>query len=46
VIGSNAPGSGLGLSIVQQIASLHHAEIELHTPADGKGIEFRIIFAK
>ncbi|MCX7120504.1 MAG: ATP-binding protein [Gammaproteobacteria bacterium] len=46
VIGSNAMGSGLGLSIVQQIANLHHAEIELHTPADGKGVEFRVIFQK
>lgn len=46
VIGNNAMGSGLGLSIVQQIAKLHHAEIELHTPASGKGSEFRIIFPR
>jgi two-component system sensor histidine kinase QseC len=44
IIGNNAMGSGLGLSIVQQIATLHHAEIELHTPTSGKGSEFRVIF--
>ncbi|MCX7125819.1 MAG: ATP-binding protein, partial [Gammaproteobacteria bacterium] len=46
VIGNNTIGSGLGLSIVQQIAKLHHAQIELHTPADGKGIEFKIVFPR
>ena len=44
VIGNNTVGSGLGLSIVQQIARLHHADIELHTPESGQGIEFRVIF--
>ncbi len=44
VIGNKAPGSGLGLGIVQQIARLHHAEIQLLTPASGKGLEFRVIF--
>ncbi|MDF1796002.1 MAG: ATP-binding protein [Coxiellaceae bacterium] len=44
VIGNKAPGSGLGLGIVQQIARLHQAEIQLLTPASGKGLEFRIIF--
>ena len=46
ILGNNAMGSGLGLSIVQQIARLHHAEIELHTPASGQGAEFRVIFPK
>jgi len=46
VLGNNTVGSGLGLSIVQQIAKLHHATIELHTPPSGKGIEFRVIFQK
>lgn len=44
IIGNNTIGSGLGLSIVQQIATLHHAEIQLHTPSDGKGVEFHILF--
>lgn len=44
VIGNKAPGSGLGLGIVQQIARLHQAEVQLLTPASGKGLEFRIIF--
>lgn len=46
IIGNNAPGSGLGLSIVQQIATLHHARIELHTPASKKGAEFHVVFPK
>lgn len=46
IIGNRAMGSGLGLSIVQQIARLHHAEIELGAPASGKGAEFRVIFPK
>ncbi|HLB56825.1 MAG TPA: ATP-binding protein [Coxiellaceae bacterium] len=46
IIGNNAMGSGLGLSIVQQIAKLHHAEIELHTPESGIGAEFRVIFPR
>jgi two-component system, OmpR family, sensor histidine kinase QseC len=44
VIGNKAPGSGLGLGIVQQISRLHNAEIQLLTPSSGKGLEFRIIF--
>lgn len=46
VIGNQATGSGLGLSIVQQIAKLHNAEIQLTTPESGIGTEFRIIFPK
>lgn len=46
VIGNQATGSGLGLSIVQQITKLHHAEIQLGTPESGSGTEFRIIFPK
>jgi two-component system sensor histidine kinase QseC len=44
IIGNQATGSGLGLSIVAQIAKLHHASIELKTPLNGKGLDFRIIF--
>lgn len=46
VIGNQATGSGLGLSIVLQIARLHHATIELKTPANGKGLDFQIHFPK
>ena len=46
IIGNKTTGSGLGLSIVQQIAKLHHAEIELRTPANGHGSEFRVVFPK
>lgn len=44
VLGTTAPGSGLGLAIVQQIAELHNAQIELSTPASGKGLEISIVF--
>jgi two-component system sensor histidine kinase QseC len=46
VIGNKKTGSGLGLSIVAQIAELHHAQIDLVTPKNGKGIEFQVRFAK
>src|SRR3989339_208441 len=46
VLGNKAPGSGLGLSIIRQIASLHHAEILLLTPKSGKGLEARVVFPK
>lgn len=44
VSGNEASGSGLGLAIVEQVAHLHHAEVRLHTPASGKGLEVRVIF--
>ncbi len=44
VIGNQVTGSGLGLSIVLQIAKLHHADIELKTPENGTGLDFRVIF--
>ena len=46
VIGSEATGSGLGFSIIQQIAQLHNAKIELLTPKSGKGLEVKIVFPK
>src|SRR3990167_534183 len=46
IVGNQTLGSGLGLSIVQQIAKLHHAHIELHTPTSGQGAEFRVLFPK
>lgn len=46
VLGNNTTGSGLGLSIVQQIVKLHQGEIKLRTPKSGQGTEFQIIFPK
>ena len=46
IIGNQSTGSGLGLGIVAQIAKLHRANIELVTPPNNQGIEFRIIFPK
>ncbi len=46
VIGNKAPGSGLGLGIVQQITLMHHGHIEINTPEHGLGVEFCISFPK
>lgn len=39
-----AGGSGLGLSIVKAIADHRLAEVSLHTPANGIGLEVRVVF--
>jgi signal transduction histidine kinase len=39
-------GSGLGLSIVQSIASRHGASVTLHTAPSGAGLEVRVVFAE
>ncbi|KPJ67463.1 MAG: hypothetical protein AMJ43_04195 [Coxiella sp. DG_40] len=44
IIGTQPSGSGLGLSIAQQIAQIHKAKIRLLTPKSGKGLEVRVIF--
>jgi len=44
VIGSKAPGSGLGLALVKQVATAYKATVEISTPADGHGLEIKIIF--
>ena len=46
VLGNKSTGSGLGLGIVQQIATLHKASIALNTPDTGKGLEVSISFPK
>jgi two-component system OmpR family sensor kinase len=38
-------GSGLGLAIVRTIAERHDAQVSLHTPASGQGLEVRVMFA-
>jgi len=46
ILGNEAPGSGLGLSIVSQIADLYSAKIALNTPPSGKGLEIAVTFPK
>jgi len=38
VLGTGEAGSGLGLSIVRQVADLHHADIETADGENGKGL--------
>lgn len=42
--GHGAPGSGLGLSLVSAIASLHEAVLTLEDSADGLGLTVRLRF--
>lgn len=44
ILGTKTSGSGLGLAIAQQIATLHHASINLGTPEHGKGLQVDVIF--
>jgi two-component system sensor histidine kinase TctE len=44
LLGTHADGSGLGLSIVREIATLHHAEITLADDVDGVGNTFSVAF--
>jgi len=44
LLGTHADGSGLGLSIVREIAALHRAEITLADDADGVGNSFSVAF--
>jgi len=39
-----AKGSGLGLSIVQRIADLHSAEIQIKDGLNGKGLSVKVLF--
>ena len=44
VLGNKSPGSGLGLTIVHQVAELHGAQIELDEPYIGSGLIVRVLF--
>ncbi len=46
ILGTKTSGSGLGLAIVSQISKLHHAEVQLSTPASGIGLQFDVAFPK
>jgi two-component system sensor histidine kinase TctE len=43
---SGAPGAGLGLPIVEEIANLFNADLTLEPGADGKGLKAAVTFAK
>lgn len=45
-LGNKCEGSGLGLSIVQQIVRLHHASIQAKPPASGTGLEMCVTFPR
>lgn len=45
VLGNQASGSGLGLSIVERIAAIHQATVAFSKPASGQGLEVRVVFA-
>lgn len=44
--GQRTPGSGLGLSIVRQVAQLHQARVRVERAPSGAGILFRVIFPR
>jgi two-component system, OmpR family, sensor histidine kinase TctE len=44
LLGNTQAGSGLGLSIAQEIARMHDATIDLRDDADGVGNAFRVTF--
>lgn len=46
VVGTGEAGSGLGLSIVKNIADRHGAAIKLSNGIGGKGTSFRFVFPK
>ena len=45
VLGTQKEGSGLGLTIVQEIANRHHASVQVISDGIGKGTLFMVTFA-
>lgn len=43
-VGTQASGSGLGLSIVKRIAELHHADLQLLPAHTGSGLQVQVAF--
>ena len=43
-LGNQASGSGLGLSIVQQIVELHRAKINVSKPSGHTGLQIKVLF--
>jgi two-component system sensor histidine kinase TctE len=41
---ADGDGCGLGLSIVEEIARLHHATVEVHNGANDRGSRFTVVF--
>jgi len=46
ILGNNVEGSGLGLSIVKEIANLHEATVVIDDPGDHAGTVVKLIFSK
>ena len=44
LIGNEAEGNGLGLSIVKEIAGIHGATVGISTGKNDEGVSFRVIF--
>ncbi len=42
--GTQAEGSGLGLAIASEIARVHHTQVQLLQPQQGRGLLFRVEF--
>ena len=43
-LGTQASGSGLGLSIVKRIAEIHHASLQMEQAENGKGLRVTVCF--
>jgi len=43
-MGTQANGSGLGLSIVKRIAEVHHASLQIAPVKEGHGLEVIVTF--